>query len=174
MILHTKGMRFQLKPLALIVAMIGANTSAYATEQESAFSLSGFGTLGIGKILSGTQDAANNKGYNCPCFVSDFAQNAVYEGKTLRYKPDSKLGMQAQWTSPSKQYSVTAQVVSRGAANGNMNLEWLYGTAEINSKLTLQLGRKRLPLLQFSEVQDVGHALPWIHLPPQIYGMVGL
>jgi hypothetical protein len=163
-------MRFQITSFALIFAIFGVHTAIYATEQGSAFSLSGFGTLGIGKVLSGTQDAANNKGYNCPCFISDYAQNAVYESKAFRYKPDSKLGLQAQWSSPSKQYSVTGQVVSRGAVNGNVNLEWLYGTAEINSKLTVQVGRKRLPLLQFSEVQDVGHALPWIHLPPQIYG----
>jgi hypothetical protein len=143
---------------------------AAATEQESSFSISGFGTLGVGKILSGTQDSAVNLGYNCPCAIVDYAQNGVYEGYKLRYKPDSKLGIQTQWSNPSKQYSITAQLVARGAANGNVNVEWLYGSAEINSNLTLQVGRKRLPLLQFSEVQDVGHAIPWIHLPQQIYG----
>jgi hypothetical protein len=141
-----------------------------AAEPESAFSLSGFGNLAVGKILRGTSDPATNLGYGCPCYIADYAQNAVYEGKVFRFKPDSKLGLQGQWNSPEKQYSVTAQIISRGAANGNMNVEWLYGTAEINSNLTLQVGRKRLPLLQFSEVQDVSHALPWIHLPAQVYG----
>jgi hypothetical protein len=142
----------------------------FAAEQESAFSLSGFGNIAVGKILRGTSDPATNLGYGCPCFIADYAQNAVYEGKVVRFKPDSKLGLQGQWSSPEKQYSITAQIISRGAANGNVNVEWLYGTAEINSNLTLQVGRKRLPLLQFSEVQDVSHALPWIHLPPQVYG----
>jgi hypothetical protein len=145
-------------------------SAATAAEQESSFSISGFGTLGVGKILSGTQDSAVNLGYNCPCAIVDYAQNAVFEGHTLRFKPASKIGIQTQWSSPEKQHSITAQVVSRGVANGNVNLEWLYGSTELNSNLTLQLGRKRLPLLQFSEVQDVGHALPWIHLPQQVYG----
>jgi hypothetical protein len=154
---------------ALLLFFAGSDY-AIATEQESPFSLSGFGTLAAGKILRGTHNSASNLGYDCPCFIADYAQNAVYEAKAIRFKPDSKLGLQGQWTSPSKQYSVTTQIISRGAANGALNVEWLYGTAEINPNLTLQVGRKRLPLLQFSEVQDVGHALPWIHLPPQLYG----
>jgi hypothetical protein len=138
--------------------------------EESAFSLSGFGTFALGKVLSGTQDASVNQGYDCPCFISDYAQNGVYEGNRLQFKPDSKLGVQGQWSSANKQYAITGQLVSRGAANGAVNAEWLYGTAEINHALTLQVGRKRIPLLQYSDVQDVGHAIPWIHLPPQIYG----
>jgi hypothetical protein len=95
-----------------------------AAEPESAFSLSGFGNLAVGKILRGTSDPATNLGYGCPCYIADYAQNAVYEGKVFRFKPDSKLGLQGQWNSPEKQYSVTAQIISRGAANGNMNVEW--------------------------------------------------
>jgi hypothetical protein len=162
---HTKTM-LQIASLLLCAG----GTNAIAAEQESAFSLSGFGTLAAGKVLRGTHDSASDLGYGCPCFITDYAHNAVYETKSLRFKPDSKLGLQAQWTSPSKQYSMTTQIISRGAANGALNVEWLYGTAEISPNLTLQVGRKRLPLLQFSEVQDVGHALPWIHLPPQVYG----
>jgi hypothetical protein len=158
------------RPIAVGLCVLSYWHTAGATEQESSFSISGFGTLGAGKILSGTQDSAVNLGYNCPCTIVDYAQNGVYEGYKLRFKPDSKLGIQTQWSSPAKQYSITAQFVSRGTANGNVNVEWLYGSAEINSNLTLQVGRKRLPLLQFSEVQDVGHAIPWIHLPQQIYG----
>jgi hypothetical protein len=157
-----------------LMATVGLTTFASAAPsnnpEESAFSISGFGTFAVGKVLGGTQDAAVNLGYDCPCFISDYAQNGVYEGKRLQFKPDSKLGLQGQWSSANKQYSITGQLVSRGGANGEINAEWLYGTAEINHSLTLQVGRKRIPLLQYSDVQDVGHAIPWIHLPSQIYG----
>jgi hypothetical protein len=170
-----KPLKSKLRPkrttlhIAVLLLLVGSS-NAIGAEQESAFSFSGFGTLGVGKVLRGTHDSASDLGYSCPCYISDYAQNAVYEAKAVRFKPDSKLGLQGQWTSQSKQYSVTTQIVSRGAANGRLNVEWLYGTAEINPNLTLQVGRKRLPLLQFSEVQDVGHALPWVHLPSQVYG----
>lgn len=32
------------------------------------------------------------------------------------------------------------------------------------------MGRKRLPIFYYSDSQDVGFALPWTHLPPQVYG----
>jgi hypothetical protein len=60
--------------------------------------------------------------------------------------------------------------VSRGSDKGRVELEWFYATAELNTEWTLQVGRKRLPLFASSEVQDVGYALPWVHLPPQLYG----
>jgi hypothetical protein len=169
-ILYFSRQMRRIGPVFGILGVLAAHPAANSNEQESSFSISGFGTLGVGKILSGTQDSAVNLGYNCPCTIVDYAQNAVYEGNAVRFKPASKLGIQTQWASPSKQFSLTAQAVSRGIVNGKVNLEWLYGSADLTSNLTLQVGRKRLPLLQFSEVQDVGHALPWIHLPQQIYG----
>jgi hypothetical protein len=143
---------------------------AQSAETGPSFTLSGFATLAAGKVLGGTHDPAVNQGYDCPCYISDYAQNGVYESKGVQLRPDSKLGLQGRLTSQDQRYSLTAQVVARGAANGNTNLEWLYGTAELSSKLTLQVGRKRLPLFQHSDSQDIGHALKWIHLPPQLYG----
>jgi hypothetical protein len=151
-----------------ILFFLSLSPATYA--DDSVFSLSGFGTFAIGKVVGGTANATAGLGYNCPCFISDYAHNGVYEARSLSLKPDSKLGVQAQLATSDKTYSLTAQAVARGAANGNMNLEWLYATAELTSNLTLQVGRKRLPLFQFSDVQDVGHALPSIHLPPQMYG----
>ena len=40
------------------------------------------------------------------------------------------------------------------------NLEWVYGAYDINANLALQAGRKRLPLLFYSESQDIGMAYP--------------
>jgi Gram-negative porin len=144
--------------------------ATWAQDAKPQVLFSGFATLAAGKILGGNHDEAADLDYNCPCFISDYAQNGVYQQKRLRFGPDSKLGVQGQVASADGRYSVTGQLVSRGAANGKINLEWLYATAELNSRTTFQFGRKRLPLFNYSDVQDVGHALPWLHLPPQLYG----
>lgn len=132
------------------------------------FKGSGFLTLAAGTVLnSGAAQSAS--GYNCPCFISDYAQAGVYEKGGLQWRPDSKLGLQGT-AAFDERYSLTGQIVVRGADGGQVDLEWLYGDIKLNNKLTLQAGRKRLPLFYFSESQDVGLSYPWIHLPPQLYG----
>jgi hypothetical protein len=134
------------------------------------FSSAGFLSLVAGKVLGGTHDPATDQGYACPCFISDYAQNGVYATGGVRWAPDSKLGVQGTAATENGRYALTGQLVARGSRGSRVNLEWLYATAELSSDWTLQVGRKRLPLFMSSEVQDVGHALPWVHLPPQLYG----
>ncbi len=143
-----------------------ADTSATGLK----FSGSGFLTLAAGKSLGGTSDPNANVGYDCPCFVADYGRGGIYEGRNWKLGPDSRLGLQGTAATESGRHSVTAQVVAHGAQGSAAELEWLYGTTELNSQLTLQLGRKRLPLLSYSEVQDVGYAYPWVRLSPQVYG----
>lgn len=126
-------------------------------------------TLGAGKMLGGT--SGNVGDYNCPCFVSDYAQAAIFDGRSgLQWGPDSKLGLQGSVSFDDQRFSFTAQVVSRGASNGKADLEWLYGSYKLNNKITLQAGRKRLPMFYYSDAQDIGVALPWTHLPTWLYG----
>lgn len=137
-------------------------------EQASAveYSGSGFYTIAAGKMLGGTR--ANVEDYNCPCFISDYAQAGVYDSRSsLQWKPDSKLGVQGSAAYSS--VSLTAQLVVRGAT-GTADLEWLYGNYNLNDKISIQLGRKRLPMFYYSDVQDIGFSLPWTHLPPGLYG----
>ena len=158
------------KKLVLTMILLGAFTVAansYASEGNGIeYTGSGFATLGISKMLGGTR--ANVMDYNCPCFISDYAQAGVYNGTSrLQWKPDSKLGLQGSATYNS--ISLTAQAVARGAT-GTADLEWLYGSYKLNDKITIQAGRKRLPMFYYSDVQDIGVALPWTHLPPGPYG----
>lgn len=132
------------------------------------FSGSGFLTLSAGKMLSGTRGAVLDR--NCPCFVADYAEGAVYDGRGgLQFGPDSRLGLQGKAESKDANLSATVQVIARGA-DGDIDLEWLYGTYQLADNTVIQFGRKRLPLFYYSDVQDVGFALPWTHLPPQVYG----
>lgn len=145
------------------------SSSVWAETPAVEFAGSGFLTLGLGKMLSGTR--ANVGDFECPCFASDYAQAGVYDGRSgLQWKPDSKLGVQGVAAFENKRFSLTAQAVARGARDGRINLEWFYGSYKFDDTITLQVGRKRLPMFYYSDTQDIGVALPWTHLPPQLYG----
>ncbi|MGB7649634.1 MAG: hypothetical protein WBL62_00355 [Gallionella sp.] len=151
------------------VALFPLNAVAAERIGEFSFAGSGFLTLGVGHMMSGTRGKVLDK--NCPCLVADYAQNAIYDGGAgLQFAPDSKLGLQGTMTLPNPNFSLTAQAVARGSLNGNINLEWLYGSYQLNDATTVQVGRKRLPMFYYSDSQDIGFALPWTHLPPQMYG----
>lgn len=154
--------------LAVALALGFISTAKAAGDSPVRFSGSGFLTVAAGKIL-GSGDKRDVAGWECPCFVSDYAQGGVYEDKGGTINPDSKLGLQGK-VQLGKDFSITGQGVIRGARDGKANLEWVYGSYDLNRNITVQAGRKRLPLLYYSESQDVGVTYPWAHLPPQVYG----
>lgn len=143
--------------LTLSLAALALSGAAAAAD----FSGSGFLTLAAGKLF----DRELADGY----MVTDYGQAGIYDDDSWDLGPDSKLGLQGV-INFNPQWSATAQVVSRGALDGKINLEWLYATWQATDNLTLQVGRKRLPLFYYSESQDVGLSLPWVRLPPQAYG----
>ncbi len=153
----------KLRSLPLLVgALFVAN--AQATE----FNWSGFMTLAAGKTLSGSVQGKNETGIDCPCMISDFSQSGVIDS-SWDFAADSKIGLQGN-LQLSDQLSLTAQVVSRGARDWDLNLEWVYAGWQLGDNDLLQVGRKRLPLFYYSEQQDVSFTYPWVHLPPQTYG----
>jgi hypothetical protein len=164
--------RMPMRMTAWMTGLAFAMTTISARAQEKPaveFATSGFMTIGIGKMLGGTRGSVGD--YNCPCFASDYAQAGVFDRRSgLQWKPDSKLGLQGVLSMDNQRYSITAQAVARGARDGKVDLEWLYGSYKLTSEVTLQAGRKRLPMFYYSDTQDVGVALPWTHLPPQLYG----
>jgi hypothetical protein len=160
---------FAASALSLLL-LVTAPLARAAGDSPVEFHGSGFLTVAAGKVVGGSHDPGSDLGYKCPCYISDYAQGGVYESGSVRLAPDTKLGLQGTASLDNGRYSITAQAVMRGARKGKVDLEWLYGTFELSSEWTLQVGRKRLPLFLSSEVQDVGYALPWAHLPPQLYG----
>ncbi len=149
----------------LVPMMLGLPSAAV---QAVDFSYSGFMTVGLGRVLSGSVEGTNEIGFNCPCVIADYSQAAVYE-RSWDIKPDSKLGLQGTMAF-NDAVSLTGQVVSRGSRDFDVNLEWVYLSYQVNDNNTVQLGRKRLPLFYYSEQQDVGFTYPWVHLPAQTYG----
>ncbi len=155
---------------AMLLATLAAATNVYANEQNGIeYSGSGFTTLGVGKMVGGERWTVRD--FNCPCFVSDFAQGGIFDGShDVQWKPDSKIGVQGSVSFDNRRFSINGQAVSRGAQNGDVDLEWLYASYKLNDNLTINAGRKRIPLFYYSDTQDIGVALPWTHLPPGLYG----
>jgi hypothetical protein len=155
--------------LALFVLLCVA-TGAQGQQDSSPIRLSGSGfiTLVAGQAFGG-DPVQDSNGYKAPLYVADYAQAGIYEADLLTVRPDSRIGLQGSMHFGTNT-SITGQIVSRGAHGGNVNLEWLYASHNLSDKLTLQIGRKRLPLFYYSETQDVGFTYPWVHLPPQPYG----
>lgn len=160
--------RWPRRILALMLALTALGSHAEEGSSPE-FSGSGFMTIGVGRMLGGTR--GNVGDYNCPCFVSDYAQAAIFDGRSgLQWGPDSKLGLQGDVSFDNRRFSLTAQAVSRGASNGAVDLEWLYATYKVSDTISVQAGRKRLPMFYYSDTQDIGFALPWTHLPTWLYG----
>lgn len=143
---------------------------AESTQGGFAFKGSGFTTLGAGHIVNGTSGFISGK--QCPCFVPDFAQEDLYSSGSgyLQIAPSSKLGLQGTVTHTDSHFAITTQVILRDVDNPHATLELLFASYPISDSLTLHVGRKRIPMFYYSDVQDVGFALPWTHLPPQLYG----
>lgn len=165
------GGNVKYKILIHAITLMGALTVVANSQANEAsgieYSGSGFMTIGLGKMLGGTR--ANVSDYDCPCFNADYAQGSIYDGRSgLQWRPDTKIGVQG--SASLDNFSLTAQVVARGAHEGSVGIEWLYGSYKVNDNITFQFGRKRLPMFYYSDVQDIGVALPWAHLPPQLYG----
>ena len=162
--MHKKLVRM----MALIAPMAAVQPAQAVEVGGVELTGSGFMTLGVGQMIGGTKHDVMDR--HCPCFAADYAQGGVYDGRSgLQWQPDTKLGLQGT-AKVTSDLSFTTQVVARGARNGAADLEWLYGSYRFNDALTLQVGRKRLPMFYYSDTQDVGFALPWTHLPPQLYG----
>jgi len=156
--------------LASVLICVWGSASCYAAEGNAIeYSGSGFMTVAAGKMLGGTQ--GNVSGYNCPCYVSDYANAAIYDGRSSwQWRPDSKLGLQGTASLDNSRYSLTAQTVGRAAGNGSADIEWLYLSYKPNDAITFHLGRQRLPMFYYSDAQDIGVSLPWTHLPTWLYG----
>lgn len=151
-----------LRSLSLGLAVLGATASATAGE----LSFTGFGTIGVGKALSGPQQ--RYFGFDCPCYIANYPDVGVYEDK-VSIKPDTRLGLQANYRLDGG-LSFTGQVTGHGGNDMKPTVDWAYGSYALSDSLTLQAGRKRLPLFGYSDFFQVGYAYPWIRPPGDLYG----
>lgn len=140
--------------------------------QAVEFETSGFGTLAVGRTFGGCVpmpgSIVERYGDECTRMIIDASHAGMYESH-LSASPETRLGLQGTARLDS-QFSLTAQITSRALSRQHLNLEWLYGEYRVTPKLTLQLGRKRLPLYYYSDFQDVGYAYETVRPSPLVYG----
>lgn len=159
----TSASKGQLKALlsALAIAGFGA-APAHAVD----FSYNGFATVAVGKTISGvSQDYLDIK---CPCYISNYPGVGVYENKWSA-KPDSKIGLQGTVKVTDK-LSFVGQVVLPASNDMKPQVDWAYASYDATSDITVQAGRKRLPLFAYSDFFDVGYSYPWMRAPGDLYG----
>lgn len=118
---------------------------------------SGFASVGAGKVISKKDDV----------FLSDYATVAQYDND-VSFSPDTTYGLQAMGRIDDK-LSIASQIVGRGADEMNAGVEWAYITYELSPSLSMQVGRKRLPLYFYSDFYDVGYSYYWIRPPADNY-----
>ncbi|MBA55971.1 MAG: hypothetical protein CMK89_16065 [Pseudomonadales bacterium] len=88
------------------------------------------------------------------------------------YTTDSVSKMGVQFTfEVSDSIDATAQLVSKGVNDYNVEAEWAYLSWEATSDLTVRIGRQRIPYYLLSEYLDVGYAYPWVRPPIELYNI---
>lgn len=66
---------------------------------------------------------------------------------------------------------LTTQLVSRGTSDYKIEAEWAYLNWRATEKLTVKLGRQRIPYYYLSEYLDVAYAYPWVRPPIEHYNI---
>jgi hypothetical protein len=161
--LQNVSQKTQIKALAGAV-LLGCAIAAPA--QAVDFSYNGFATAAVGKTISGVSQ--DYMGVKCPCFISNYPEVGVYENE-WNAKPDSKLGLQGTAKITDK-LSLVGQVVFQGGNDFKPVVDWAYASYDVSNSVTVQAGRKRLPLFAYSDYFDVGYSYPWMRPPGDLYG----
>ncbi|NNM51323.1 MAG: hypothetical protein HKM02_03750 [Pseudomonadales bacterium] len=89
-------------------------------------------------------------------------------GGTPSWSQDGILGLQTDYTIDSRS-SVTAQLVSYGTQDYQVEDAWAYATFKPTSNVQLRMGRQRIPFYMLSEQLDVGMSYPWARPPVEMY-----
>ena len=117
--------------------------------------ISGYGSFVAGKTVSGQY------------FLSDFPKTGIYD-KDWSFSPDTTIGIQLSHDI-NQDYSFVMQLNAHGARGYESEINWAYINYQLSSELSVQLGRKRLPLYYYSDFFDVGYAYNWIRPPADNY-----
>jgi hypothetical protein len=151
-------------PRILAAAVAGALClpgAAAAADESSAFSFSGFGTLGGVKT---DNDKAE--------FVTSVLQPKGPSDK-VDYGVDSLLALQASYKATPK-LSFVGQLVSNRNADNRFtpHVEWAFVRYAFTGDLSVRGGIMAAPIFMASESRLVGFANPWVRTPTALYSQV--
>lgn len=139
--------------------------------QAQEWKTSGFASLVVGRSTGAcVSEVGMASAYQSDCtrYIADWAHAGVYS-QDWSASQETRAGVQVTW-SPIKEWSATTQITARTRPDQHLNLEWAYVSYTPTPSLTLQAGRKRLPLYFYSDFQDIGYAYNTIRPSPDVYG----
>ena len=99
--------------------------------------LNGFGSVAVGTVVEGQE------------FLADFPKTGIYD-TDLSLDPDTTLGLQLS-SYFTDNFSLIAQAAIHGASDYDPEIDWLYLNYYLTPELSVQAGRKRLPLYYYSD-----------------------
>jgi hypothetical protein len=91
-------------------------------------------------------------------------------------EPDTRLGLQAQW-SASPQVELVGQLVFKSRADSaplSDNVAWAFAAWHPTTDWTLRVGRTSPDIFLLADVRNVGFAYPWIRPNVEFYGWIPL
>lgn len=138
--------KLRLQVLLTFPLMLGFISSGLAAGQ---LDVSGFARLVAGKLEG---------------------SDSIYFGydSDLSVDNDSLFGLQTRYAWNEK-WSATVQGLLHTSDTRESGIEWAYLTYQPTEEWQFKLGRLRTPLLNYSDVRDVGLAFPWVRPPQQVY-----
>ena len=155
------------KALICMAAITGhAYVNAADIDISGYASFIGGRSLNQGQLVNGDEasqvidpvNATDNGQTNDRAFYSD----------DFRFDPDSNLGIQVR-ADLSQGLTVTALISGRGSTGYDVELDWAYLSYELSNSISVDLGRKRIPLYFYSDFIDVGYAYNWVRPPVDVY-----
>lgn len=88
----------------------------------------------------------------------------------VNFEPDSLLGLQIS-SDLTEGLSATAQLISKGADDWEVDAEWAYISYEFTDYFKMLAGKQRAPFYSYSDYIDVGYAYHWIRPPEGVYNL---
>ncbi len=131
--------------IAVILLLFSFNSIAYEIE------FSGFATF------SGGLTSDSNEHYNGYDNTIDFSQNSL-----LALQTSAEIG---------EGWGVTAQLISRGENNWDVDAEWAFISFDSSNDWRFTFGKQRVPFYLYSDYLDVSYAYHWIRPPSGVYSL---
>mgnify|MGYP000484950404 CR=1 FL=1 len=158
-----------MKRIALyLLPIVGSYLLLQPTLYAADLRWSGFGSFVMGKATNQEPLPGGASSTFKPDAGVPDNSNSVYKD-SWTMKPDTLFGLQVDIDMADK-LSATAQVISKGAKDFDAEFEWLYVGYALTSSITVNIGRQRAPLYNYSDFQDVGYAYHWTRPPLEVYG----
>jgi len=161
-------MRIRLRNSPIAAAAFACAAMAGAARADdsggaSAFSFSGYGTVGVAYSSNDQADY----------LVDEFKPTGP--GFTHRWSADAdtRLGMQASWQATPR-VSAVVQVITQQRYDNSYrpDVEWANVKYQATPDFSVRAGRIVLPIYMVTDSRRVGYANPWVRPPVEVYSLV--